>query len=177
MWEPKWPISGRSLVQSVSSMKILYKPLPFELCSFLFKPKCGITVNRNIFVSLMPLLLFFIMLLLHCFRVQSCSVQSFSTCCHWVGPGLSWCLSHHGYDVGRHRWILKVCSGRYSQNQYAHFSNHLGMLLLLISALHNRWHCEVPSFVSTWKKMLFLYSHLAVFCKLHVWHHQYFILQ
>lgn len=177
MWEPKWPISGRSLVQLVSSMKILYKPLAFELCSFLFKPKCSITVNRSIFVSLMPLLLLFIMLLLHHFHVQSCSVQSFSKCCHWVGPALSWCLSHRGCDVGRHRWILKVHSGRYSQNQYAHFSNHLGMLLLLISALHNRWYREVPNFVSTWKKILFLYSHLAVLCKLHVWHHQYFILQ
>lgn len=152
MWEPKWLIFGRRLV--VSSMKILYKHLPFELCSFLFKPKCGITVNRNtLFHSChccSSSICFFCTILV--FRGAQCEVfQSVA-----IGWGQGWAgVCHTMAYIGRHRWILKVCSGRYSHKP--HFSDYLGMLLLSISALCNRWYGKVPSFVSTWKKILFLY--------------------
>lgn len=138
MWEQKWPISGRSLVQGFPPWRFWTKLCHLNYVNFCSRYHCKQKYFR--FTNAVVALLHYAssvpfscseLLSAKFFRLDGARVELVSVTCR------------------THRWILKVCSGSYSQKQYGHFSNHWGMLLLFISALCNRWYCEVPSFVST----------------------------
>lgn len=125
------------------------------------------SVNRNTFISLryVPLLLFFICFFSTILVSSPVQVRVFqSVAIEWGQNQASICPTVE--YLGHRRGILWVCSGSCSQKQDAHFSNCVDMLLLLISVLYLGY-CGMSSSVTTQKKTLFLYSHLAVLYKLH----------